>query len=349
MMILAELAREEGVFGWLADAAVQQARGSRGRLFVLVYLVGTIVTALLSNDATAVVLTPAVLAAVRRARVDPKPYLLACAFVANAASFVFPISNPANVVVFDQGVPPLGTWLRIFLLPSSASILITFFLLRWISRNELRGQMVDYVRQVELSTKGKLALIGLVSAAAALMASSALGLSLGGPACGAGVFALLVVAWRDRSIPLKVARGVSWSVLPLVAGLFVIVEALQNAGLQRMGLAGLQILAQTSTLIAKGTAALVVALLSNGMNNLPVALMSGAAIRHGQETGVVAHAILIGVDLGPNLSVTGSLATILWLVALRREGVEIAAWDFFKAGILVTPAALIASLLVLRS
>ena len=347
MMILAELAREEGVFDWVADVAAQHARNSPGRLFGLIYLVGTLVTALLSNDATAVVLTPAVLAVVRRAKVDPKPYLLACAFIANAASFVFPISNPANLVIFDQHMPPLGMWLRIFLLPSSASILLTFLCLRWVSRKELRGEMRGDVKRVLLSTEGKLALVGLAIAAATLVSSSALGLSLGAPTCCAGIFAMAVVAWRDRSIPLKVAKGVSWSVLPLVAGLFVIVEALQNAGLLRLGLTGLRELAATTTWVAKGTAALVVALVSNGMNNLPVGLMSGAAIRHAQETSVVAHGILIGVDLGPNLSVTGSLATILWLIALRREKVEITAWEFFKIGMIAMPVALIGSLLVL--
>jgi arsenical pump membrane protein len=347
MMILAELAREEGVFDWVADVAAQHARSSPARLFVLIYLVGTLVTALLSNDATAVVLTPAVLAVVRRAKVDPKPYLLACAFIANAASFVFPISNPANLVIFDQHMPPLGTWLRIFILPSSVSILVTFLCLRWASRKELRGEMRGEVKRVLLSTEGKLALVGLAIAAVALVSSSALGLSLGAPTCCAAVLAMAVVAWRDRSIPLKIAKGASWSVLPLVAGLFVIVEALQNAGLLRLGLAGLRALGETATWIAKGTAALAVALLSNGMNNLPVGLMSGAAIRHAQETSVVAHAILIGVDLGPNLSVTGSLATILWLIALRREKVEITAWEFFKIGVIAMPVALIASLLVL--
>ena len=203
------------------------------------------------------------------------------------------------------------------------------------------------MKQGLLSTEGKFALVGLAFAAAALVSSSVLGLSLGAPTCCAAIFAIAVVAWRDRSIPLKVAKGVSWSVLPLVAGLFVIVEALQNAGLLRLGLTGLRGLAQTTPWVAKGTAALVVAFLSNGMNNLPVGLMSGAAIRHAQETSVVAHAILIGVDLGPNLSVTGSLATILWLIALRREKVEITAWEFFKMGIIAMPVALIASLFVL--
>ncbi len=121
MMILAELAREEGVFDWVADVAAQHANGSPSRLFLLIYVAGTIVTALLSNDATAVVLTPAVLAVVRRAKVEPKPYLFACALIANAASFVFPISNPANLVVFDEHMPVLGQWLRIFLVPSIVS------------------------------------------------------------------------------------------------------------------------------------------------------------------------------------------------------------------------------------
>jgi arsenical pump membrane protein len=93
MMVLSELAREEHVFEWAAGFAARHARKSPRRLFTLVYLVGALVTALLSNDATAVVLTPAVLAVIRRARVDPKPYLLSCALIANAASFVLPISN----------------------------------------------------------------------------------------------------------------------------------------------------------------------------------------------------------------------------------------------------------------
>src|SRR5579875_3487524 len=118
MMLLAELARHEGVFDWIADYAVCRSRNSAARLFLLIYLTWVFVTAFLSNDATAVVLTPAVLAAVRRARVDPKPYLLACALVANAAGFMLPISNPANLVVYGDHLPHLLDWLRIFFFPS---------------------------------------------------------------------------------------------------------------------------------------------------------------------------------------------------------------------------------------
>jgi len=127
----------------------------------------------------------------------------------------------------------------------------------------------------------------------------------------------------------------------------VIVEALRATGLLHLGITGLQDLARHSVWIAKFVAALVVALLSNGMNNLPVGLMAGTAIRYQHGTGIIGNAILIGVDLGPNLSVTGSLATILWLIALRREKVEITAWDFLKVGMLAMPVALAGSLLLL--
>ncbi len=120
MMLLSELARKEGVFDWLASHAIAASRGSRARLFSLIYLVGIVVTVFLSNDATAVVLTPAVYAAVQKARTKALPYLFICAFIANAASFVLPISNPANLVVYGKTLPPLVPWLRTFFLPSIA-------------------------------------------------------------------------------------------------------------------------------------------------------------------------------------------------------------------------------------
>jgi arsenical pump membrane protein len=175
-----------------------------------------------------------------------------------------------------------------------------------------------------------------------------LGLSLGAPTCAAAAVALAIVAARNRRIVPSVVKGISWSVLPLVAGLFVLVEAMEGAGLLRVGMAGLDALQHRPAWLARAAAAWIVALASNGMNNLPIGLMSGAAIRHSQAGGDVVNAILIGVDLGPNLSVTGSLATILWLIALRREGVQVSAWEFLKIGIVAMPLALMASLLLLR-
>ena len=345
MMVLAELARDEGVFDWIADVAMRHAGGSPARLFLLIYLTGTVVTALLSNDATAVVLTPAVLATVRRAQVSPKPYLFICAFIANAASFLLPISNPANIVIYGRQLPPLGVWVRIFLAPSLVAIVATYFLLGFLSRRSLQQRYQVQSIPVELSSRGRLAIAGLVLSAIALIARSAYGADLGMPTALAGVATVLFVALKDRAVPMKVARDVTWSVLFLVAGLFVIVEALSQAGLLQIGEAAIAWLVPKSQAVAGLSSAFGVAAVSNLMNNLPVALASGAALQHLGNVGL-SHAVLLGVDLGPNLSVTGSLATILWLIALRREKVDITAMEFLKVGIVLMPVPLLLSVLV---
>ena len=344
MMLLAELARHEGVFDWVAGIAVRRARSSAARLFLLIYCTGVVVTALLSNDATAVVLTPAVLAAVRRAQVQPRPYLLACALIANAASFLLPVSNPANLVVYGQHLPPLPSWLRTFLLPSIASIAVTYFCLHFLSRTVLASEIHSPDEPVPLSPAGHYAFAGLLFASVVLLIASALGIPLGMPTCAAAVASLILVSVKDRAIFKRAALDISWSILPLVAGLFILVEALNIAGLLHLAAGAFQWSACQPRLIAYLAASGGTAVLTNLMNNLPVGLAAGAALNFAPQ---LSHAVLIGVNLGPNLSVTGSLATILWLIALRREGVEITAWQFFKTGLIVMPAALLFSLLAL--
>jgi len=193
MMLLSELAREQGVFDWVASIAVRGARGSCSRLFLLVYGVGTLVTIFMSNDATAVVLTPAILTAVRKARVAPLPYLFVCAVIANAASFVLPISNPANLVVFHTGMPPLGRWLADFGIPSLLSIVVTFLVMRFLFREELRTSIESEVEEAELSANGRLVLAGTALMVAVLLVASALKRDLGLPTCLAALLITAVV------------------------------------------------------------------------------------------------------------------------------------------------------------
>jgi arsenical pump membrane protein len=345
MMIMSELARREGVFDWLAGHAVRASKGSRSRLFLLIYAVGIVVTVFLSNDATAVVLTPAVLAAIRAAEAEPLPYLLICAFIANAASFVLPISNPANLVVYGGDMPPLGRWLLTFGLPSLVSILITFFVLRWLANKLLQGPVKTNVDGQPLSSAGKLTLYGIAFLAITLMTASALNFDLGAPACAAGLLVAAGVSIRDRGTPKDIATEISWSVLPLVAGLFVIVEAMNGAGALSASIRALQEMKTWQPFGAALSSGFGIALISNLMNNLPSGLVSGAAVKAAGATGPLRNAVLIGVDLGPNLSVTGSLATILWLIAIRREGQEVGFWKFLKWGALVMPPALALSIL----
>ncbi len=129
--------------------------------------------------------------------------------------------------------------------------------------------------------------------------------------------------------------------IPLVAGLFVIVEALNSAGALQAVVTALHHMQTWPSLTSAFVSAFSVALISNLVNNLPSGLIAGTAVQAAKATGVLRHAVLIGVDLGPNLSVTGSLATILWLIAIRRDGQEVGFWKFLKWGAFVMPPALL--------
>jgi arsenical pump membrane protein len=197
------------------------------------------------------------------------------------------------------------------------------------------------VDQPKLSAGAWTALIGLILTAAALLMVSALGLQLGAPTCLMGVLTGAVVLIRKRASPLPVLRGVSWAVLPLVAGLFVIVEALNRSGLTDALANGLKAASTASAVGAATISGVGLAVVSNLMNNLPAGLIASAAITQTHAPKAVIDALLIGVDLGPNLSITGSLATILWLTAIRREGEDVGFFKFIKVGALVMPPALI--------
>lgn len=344
MMLLAELAREQGVFDWVSAVAVRGAKGSCSRLFLLVYAVGTVVTIFLSNDATAVVLTPAILAVIRKAKISPLPYLFVCALIANAASFVLPISNPANLVVFHTGMPPLGQWLLAFSVPSVLSIATTYAAMRWYFRNDLCQQIECEVAPVELRSGGKLVLVGLALMVAVLLAASAMKKDLGLPTCLAALVITAVSMVTSRSNPLKLLREISWGTILLVAGLFVMVDAMESQGalqVTQAWLAWAQKLAPAAGALVVG---FFVGVANNLVNNLPLGLIAGGTIQAAHVQGLLTNAVMIGVDLGPNLSVTGSLATILWLLALRKEGLDVSVWKFLKLGLIAMPIALAAAL-----
>ncbi len=342
MMLLAELAREHGLFGWLAAKAAALAKGSATRLFTLVFGVGTVVTVFLSNDATVVVLTPAVAAVVKAAKArEPLPYLFICAFIANAASFVLPISNPANLVIYASHMPPLLAWLPRYALPSALSIAATYAMLRWTQRAKLRQEISAEIEIPELSPGGKMAALGIAATALVLLASSAFDIQLGLPTFLAGAASAVLVLLRARSGPAKVLKNISWGVLPLVAGLFVLVEALERTGVTNALAILLHDLVQGSATLAAWASGVALAIGCNLVNNLPAGLVAGRVVEMAKVPDHVRSAVLIGVDLGPNLSATGSLATILWLTALRREGQSVDAWTFLKLGALVMPPALL--------
>jgi arsenical pump membrane protein len=236
-------------------------------------------------------------------------------------------------------------WLRQFALPSIAAIVVTYIVLRLTQHRALNEERIEInVPKPKLSREGKLTAIGIGAIGIVLLGASALDFQLGLPTVICGAVTATAVLVLSRQSPWPVLKDISWGVLPLVAGLFAMVEALNRTG----AIADLsEMLHAAVAQSATGTAwsvGIVTAIAGNIANNLPIGLVAGSVAASDHLPMPIVSAMLIGVDLGPNLSVTGSLATILWLVALRREELHVSAWRFLQLGLLVMPPALLAAL-----
>lgn len=341
IMALAECARFEGLFDWLAGHALDAARGSQHRLFGLMYLVGIAVTALLSNDTTAVILTPAIAAAMRRTTAAPLPYLFISALVANAASYLLPISNPANLVIFGRALPAMHEWLAYFALSALAALAITYVGLGLLFGASLQAPFSVTAPAPLLPGAARVSGAAILLAALALVTSSALHGDVGVTALVSAALCLAVVSLRDRAVVVYVARHVSWRVLPLVAGLFALVAVLEQAG----AIAYVRLFFEHAGPYEAGAA---IMLASAIVNNLPVALATGFAFVGMPDAAAAAHGALVAVDLGPNCAVSASLATMLWMRALERDGIRVSALRFAGIGCAITIPALAAALLLVR-
>jgi arsenical pump membrane protein len=167
---------------------------------------------------------------------------------------------------------------------------------------------------------------------------------MGLPTCLTALAITAVVSIKARTNPLRLAPEISWATLALVVGLFVMVDAMESIGAMqrtREWLTWAQTLGSTTGTLITGFA---VGVADNLVNNLPLGLIAGSTLHAAHGKGLIADAVLIGVDLGPNLSSTGSLATILWLIALRKEKLYVSFWDFLTVGVVAMPIALLASL-----
>ncbi|HEX7438894.1 MAG TPA: ArsB/NhaD family transporter, partial [Caldimonas sp.] len=196
------------------------------------------------------------------------------------------------------------------------------------------------IEPLVLSTTGRLIAWGIGGVAAALLIASALALRLGLPTLLATAVVAALVCWHKREAPWPALGGVAWSVLGLVAGLFVLVEGLVRTGAVRALGDLLHAAAAAFPQGAAWGAGTVIALACNLLNNLPAGLIAGSVVRLAEVPVPIQSAIAIGIDLGPNLSVTGSLATLLWLIAIRRDGQSVTAWQFLRVGAIAMPVAL---------
>ena len=357
MMGLSALAEAAGLFDWLAAQAARLARESARRLFFNVFVLGSLISMILSNDATALILTPVVYVLVTKLRLPVLPFLFACTFIADTASFLLPVSNPINIILLSHFPLDLITFLRLLFLPSLVVIGLNIGVFFLLYRRELRGKfkvarLPSPSQTIKHVAYFRYTCLVLFCVAIAYVFASAARFPLSLIAVG-GALLLLVGAlgWRQTTLR-ETGKRISWSIFGFIAGMSIVVRAIEDTGLTSMfGNWLLQVSGGNSFgAVMVGTAG--AALGTNLINNIPMAVVMTSALGSIQHAPVtVQHgflaATMFGCDLGPNLTTVGSLATVLWLLILRRQGIDVSGLDYFKVGVIVTPIMLLAGALTI--
>lgn len=351
MMALSAVAERAGIFGWAASLAARAGGGSVPRLYAMVFLVGTVVTATLSLDATAIMLTPLVYGIVVRLRLSPLPFMFACTYTANTASLFLPISNLTNLLVYDALDLSFFGFLKIMLLPGALAVAANLLVFAALFGRELRGgyDVGESGFRPESRSFFRLAAAGLAVVLVALFAAPVLGASIGLVALAGGA-AVAAAAVLGGYVGLReVAGSISWGLVVLVVGLFVVVQGVENAGLAGLVRDALSLASPGEGFVQILGVALGAAAGSNLINNVPMTVVALNAleplISDGTLSPAAAYAALLGTNIGPNLAIMGSLATLIWLSILRGRGLEVTAVDYLKVGAVAMPAILLAAVL----
>ncbi|MGH2389417.1 MAG: SLC13 family permease, partial [Chloroflexota bacterium] len=325
MMALTRLAEEALVFDRMASTAARLAHGSSRRLFFNVFLLGVAISTFLTNDATALILTPVVYALVTRLRLDPLPFVFACTFIADTASMTLPVSNPINIIL-SRRFPELtlGGFLHYVLLPSVVAIAINIVVFAFLFRRVLRTPFTP-TAPAERADPGaerafRIAVVVLLMVGAAFVAVSHSHSSWVGAVAMLGAAGLLAAtAAQGRLEWRRLGQGISWGVFPFIAGMFLLVRGIEHQGATAQLGELLGRLAGQGTMRPAVVTTLFAAVGSNVINNIPMVAVMGSAIptMHGASHAALVYGTLIGCDLGPNLTVVGSLSTLIWLLLLR--------------------------------
>jgi arsenical pump membrane protein len=354
LMVISIIADKAGFFEWCAQKAVKLAGGKGPALLAVIFGLGTVLTAFFSNDATALILTPIVFTLVTRLKLNALPYVFACAFIANTASMLLPVSNPVNLLAVEKFHLTLGEYFKFLLVPSLLVIGLNIGLFMLIFRKTVFKVSCEDpgVFPVKIDSFFVSISAGLGITALGYVVVSIYGLPLAYPALG-GAILLLACAFAFRRIQIKqVYNGMSWSIFLFIVALTLLVKGLENRGVIQFLTDQLSALAAHGPLQALFSVTMGTALGSNLINNWSMMMVSVSSLDTLAAQGAGFHQSLVygaimGADLGPNIAILGSLSSMLWLSLLKKRGLEIHPMQYLKLGLIVTPVILIIGVVAL--
>jgi arsenical pump membrane protein len=332
ILLLADLADREGLFTWSAAVTARRAGRSAQALLGRVFVLAAVVTAVLSLDATVVLLTPVVVALARHMRVPVAPHGYAVGHLANSASLLLPVSNLTNLLAVAATGLSFLHFAGLMVLPQLAVLALEYLVLRRLFRTQLQDTIDAPVSEVPRTPVLALVVVGATVAGFALVSLIGVG-PVWPAAAGVVVLAVRQLVTRQVGVP-GLVRAANLPFGLFVLGLAVLVLVLQQHGLEAL-LADL--LPAGHDLPALLAVAGIAALLANLVNNLPATLALLPIAAAGGVPTVLA--VLIGVNVGPNLTYAGSLANLLWRRVLGTDAPG--ALRFSLVGLATVPVTLV--------
>lgn len=352
VLVLAHFCDVEGLFRACGVWMARWARNRPGRLLTSVFVLASAITAVLSLDATIVLLTPVVFATAARTGVRPKPHSYACAHLSNTASLLLPVSNLTNLLAFSASGLSFTRFAALMTLPWLVAIGAEYLVFQRFFATDLAAPASASVSvsegadsDVPAADPPTLPLFALVTVACTLagfIVASALGID---PAWAALAGALVLAGRalvRRRATPVAVLRATAPGFLAFVLALGIVVRAVVDNGLaDALG----RVLPDGTGLAALLGIAALAAVLANLINNLPAVLVLLPLTAAAGPGAVLA--VLLGVNIGPNLTYAGSLATLLWRRIVHRYEHDVGIGEFTRLGLISVPAALIPAVVAL--
>lgn len=340
MMLISAYLYLAHFFEWAADVVLKFSHTPQ-RLLLFLTLISGILSALLVNDTICLMLTPLVVAVIRRGKLPLLPFLIALATSANIGSVATLVGNPQNMIIGHFSRIPFSEFARSLAPAALVGLAINFGIVSFGFRKVLRAAAISREpHPIQKLDRGLFAIVCIVFVSIFLCFLA--GLNLAWTAL-AGAALVMVLARRDTHEVLKL---VDWHLLVFFAALFVVVEGLSDTGLpdaiyrHLQPMFGAHATAQAWNLSWFSVAG------SNIFSNVPFVLVAGKWIQHFADPALMWKVLALATTFAGNLTIIGSVANMI-VVESAREHLEIGFWDYTRFGIPITILTTVAGTCVL--
>lgn len=349
MTILSVFLDETGFFRFLANATLKRAGGSQKKLFVLLYVIVSVLTVFTSNDIIVLTFTPFICYFASSAKINPLPYLITVFVAANTWSMALIIGNPTNIYLATYGGITFLGYIKNMILPTLFAGLTGFLMLYVLFRNELKVRMERVQTKAGHISNPVLLGIGILHLAIAtvmLAVSSYVNVEMWIVAlCSVGsLFVCNLIAslfMKRKPVELiKCLKRAPWTLVPFLLGMFILILFLDYYGVSAFLT---RIIPKKSIIVGYGLSSF---LACNVINNIPMSVLFCSVVdglpKALQERAL--FSVITGSNIGAFLTPIGALAGVMWRKILKTQGIEFSVKSFVKYGSLVGIPSIIAAL-----